>query len=412
MPVDKLNESIKNELQKLAGDGILKTPERVITGYIPAVENYGPRFLLEGEDDKKFLRMNSNNYLGLAQHPKLIDAEKEASEELGINAGAVRFIDGTTKYHIKLEEKLADFHNKQAAKIFSSAYMANLGIIITLTNKKTYIISDELNHNSIVRAIRIAGVPSENKGIYMHNDIDGLKKSLDNVPGGIERVIIIFDGVFSMRGDYAPVKEIAALGAEYNERFKDGVITIIDDSHGTAAFGETGRGTPEVAGEFGVDVITSTLGKAFGAEGGYAVSSKEIIELVRQRADTYIYSNPVSPGAANAGIAAVSIVNSGDGRNILARLRENSEYFRQGIESIGYETIPGIHPITPVLIRDTDKVKIMVQKLYERGILVTGLTFSVVPRGSETIRIQISAAHTKEDLSAVIGEFKNISLIK
>ncbi|MCK4965510.1 aminotransferase class I/II-fold pyridoxal phosphate-dependent enzyme [bacterium] len=412
MPVDKLNESIKNELQKLAGDGILKTPERVITGYIPAVENYGPRFLLEGEDDKKFLRMNSNNYLGLAQHSKLIDAEKEASDELGINAGAVRFIDGTTKYHIKLEEKLADFHNKQAAKIFSSAYMANLGVIITLTNKKTYIISDELNHNSIVRAIRIAGVPSENKGIYLHNDIDGLKKSLDNVPGGIERVIIIFDGVFSMRGDYAPVKEIAALGAEYSERFKDGVITIIDDSHGTAAFGETGRGTPEVAGEFGVDVITSTLGKAFGAEGGYAVSSKEIIELVRQRADTYIYSNPVSPGAANAGIAAVSIVNSGDGRNILARLRENSEYFRQGIESIGYETIPGIHPITPVLIRDTDKVKIMVQKLYERGILVTGLTFPVVPRGSETIRIQISAAHTKEDLSAVIAEFKNISLIK
>jgi len=408
MPVDRLKDSIRAEIEKLRRTGILKPPERIITGFIPSNEIEGSRFLLEGERDKKFLRMNSNNYLGLAQHPKLIEAERKASEELGVNPGAVRFIDGTTKYHKKLEEKLANFHNKESAKIFSCAYMANLGVALSLINKMTYVISDELNHNSVVRAIRIAGVSSENKAIYQHNDVDGLRKALENIQNRIERTIIIFDGVFSMRGDYAPLKEIVKLAREHDKRFKDGVITIIDDSHGTAAFGVTGRGTLEVTGEYGVDVITSTLGKAFGAEGGYAAACKEIIEIIRQKADTYIYSNPISPGTANAGISAVDIVNSEEGKKLLTRVRENSEHFRKGIRDIGFETIPGIHPIIPVLIRDTNKVKEMVLELYEMGILVTGLTTPVVPSRDETIRVQISAVHTKDDLDYALNKFREV----
>ncbi len=406
MPTDKIKDAVTFELQKLKTDGRLKAPERIITGYFPSDKKRGPRFLLEGKENKKFIRMNSNGYLGLAQHPKLIEAERKASEELGVNPGAVRFIDGTTKYHRVLEEKLADFHNKESAKIFSCAYMANLGVAIALMNKKTYVISDELNHNSIVRAIRITGIPSENKGIFQHNNVISLKKELEKIPEEIERAIIIFDGVFSMRGDYAPVREITALAKEYDERFKDGVLTIIDDSHGTAVFGETGRGTMEVVEDYAVDVITSTLGKAFGAEGGYAAACKEIIEIIRQKADTYIYTNPISPGAANAGIAAVDIVNSEEGKQMLERLKENSEYFRKGIINTGFEIIPGVHPIIPVLIRNTDKVHKMVTGLFEKGILITGLTAPIVPPGDETIRVQISAVHTFEDLTYVINSFK------
>ena len=379
-----------------------------MVGYGPARAGKGPRVLLEGQGAREFLKMNSNGYLGLAQDPRLIEAEDAASRALGVNPGAVRFIDGTTRYHKELEEKLAAFHQREAAKVFSCAYMANLGVAIALCTRNTYVISDELNHNSIVRALRIAGVPSANKGIYEHNDVHELAKALDNVPAGTERVIVIFDGVFSMRGDYAPLKDIVKVCKTRHGKFRDGVLTIVDDSHGTAAYGLTGRGTPEVAGESDVDVITSTLGKAFGAEGGYAASTAEIIEIVRQRADTYIYTNPVSPGAANAGMPSLAIVDSAEGRQKIAAVKQNAEYFRKGIEGLGFETIPGVHPIVPVLIRDTGRVRAMVKALFEHGILATGLAFPVVPAGDETIRIQLSAAHTRADLDYVLETFGTI----
>ncbi|MBE7558200.1 aminotransferase class I/II-fold pyridoxal phosphate-dependent enzyme [bacterium] len=408
MPTDRIKAALLSELEELEQRGVRKAPERVVVGYLPAREGRGPRFLLAGQGDKPFLKMNSNGYLGLAQDPRLIEAEDTASRELGVNPGAVRFIDGTTKYHQRLEERLAAFHGCEAAKIFSCAYMANLGVAIALCNKSTYVISDELNHNSIVRALRIAGVPGENKGIFKHNDVADLERCLDAVPAGIQRVIVIFDGVFSMRGDYAPLREIVAACKMRHRRFRDGVLTIVDDSHGTAAYGPTGRGTPEVAGESDVDVITSTLGKAFGAEGGYVAGTAEIIEIVRQRADTYIYTNPVSPGAANAGLASLAIVDSDEGRGKIAAVKANAEYFRSGIETLGFETIPGVHPIVPVLIRDTARVRAMVKALFEHGILATGLTFPVVPVGDETIRIQLSAAHTRADLDYVLETFGRI----
>ena len=406
MPTDRLESTLQKEMAELEQRGVLKGPERVVVGYVPPRDGRGSRFLLEGQGDRKFLKMNSNGYLGLAQDTRLIEAEAVASHELGVNPGAVRFIDGTTKYHKALEARLAAFHRKPAAKAFSCAYMANLGVAIALCNKTTYVISDELNHNSIVRALRIAAVPSGNKGIYRHNRMDELETLLRNVPEGMERVIVIFDGVFSMRGDYAPLGEMVALSKQYHEKFRDGVLTLVDDSHGTAAYGATGRGTLEVSGEWDVDVITSTLGKAFGAEGGYVAASAGIIEIVRQKADTYIYTNPVSPGAANAGIAAINIVDSDEGKAMLARVADNALYFRRGIEALGFETIPGVHPITPVLIRDTAKTRATVKALYEHGILATGLTFPVVPVGDETIRIQLSAAHTRKDLDYVLERFE------
>jgi len=262
------------------------------------------------------------------------------------------------------------------------------------------------SNNSIVRALRIAAVPSGNKGIFKHNNMEELETLLRNVPAGMERVVVIFDGIFSMRGDYAPLGQIVALAKKYDEKFADGVLTIVDDSHGTAAYGATGRGTLEITGTWDVDVITSTLGKAFGAEGGYVAASADIIEIIRQKADTYIYTNPVSPGAANAGLAAINIVDSDEGKALLGRVKENAEYFRRGIEALGYETIPGVHPIVPVLIRDTAKTRATVKALYDNGILATGLAFPVVPAGDETIRIQLSAAHTRVDLDHVLESFE------
>lgn len=404
---ERIKNTILNELEDLKSQGRSKSSERVIIGYKKANENSGPRFMLK-DQEKEFIRMNSNSYLGLSQHEKLISAEKDASEKLGVNPGGVRFIDGTTKYHVILEEKLAEFHNKEASKIFSSAYMANLGVALSLINKNTFVISDSLNHNSIIRSLRIAGLPRENKGIYSHNNIEELKETLQNIPEKIERVIIFIDGIFSMRGDYASLKEITALAREFNDNFKDGVLVIVDDSHGVAAYGETGRGTTEITMENGVDIITGTLGKGFGAEGGYVASTKEIIELIRQRADTYIYTNPISPGAANAGISAVELVNSEEGQKLLSKLKKNSEYFREKIEELGFETIEGIHPIIPVMVRDTQEVNKIVDKFLENGVLVTGIVFPVVPKGEECIRIQISAAHTLTDLDYVLDLFKEV----
>ncbi|MBU0757128.1 MAG: aminotransferase class I/II-fold pyridoxal phosphate-dependent enzyme [Nanoarchaeota archaeon] len=402
----KVHKKINNELEQLKSESRSKAPERIVNSFIPAHDDKGPRFLLEGQGDKEFIRMNSNDYLGLSLHPDLANAGDVAAKELGANAGGVRFISGTTKYHVALEKKLAEFHKKEAAKIFSCAYMANLGIALAMMNKETFVISDQLNHNSIARAIRIAGVKRENKGFYKHNDMEELRKVLDNMPEGINRVIVIFDGIFSMRGDYAPMKEIIALAKEYDDMFEDGVITIVDDSHGTVAYGRTGRGTPEVTDSMDVDIIVSTLGKGIGAEGGYVASSKEIIEMVRQKGDTYIYTNPVTPAGAAAGIASLEIIDSEEGIALIEKARLNALRFRKGIEALGYDTIPGIHPIVPVVLRDTDKVNKTVKHLYDKGILATGIIYPVVPKGDETIRMQLSASHTDRDIDYVLSVFK------
>ena len=400
MGMSALDKALLVEVEALASEGRTKAPERVIVGYLPPRGERGPRYRLAGSDGE-YLRMNSNSYLSLSHHPALVEAADEATRKFGVGPGAVRFIDGTFSLHVALEERIARFVCKPAAKIFNSAYTANCGFALTISSKQTYWVGDQLNHNSIIRAMRIANVPSAQRGIYAHNDMEELKRCLETVPGEMERVVVIFDGVFSMRGDCAPIDEIQRIAGRYDRRSEDGVITVVDDSHGIGAYGETGRGTAEYTG-IQPDVIIGTFGKAFGVNGGFIAGSHALIEAIRQKADTYIYTNPLGVADCAAALKAIEICDSPEGRKRLCDLQENIQRFRQGIASLGRESIPGPHPIVPLLVRDTAKTHRLVQHLFERGTLVVGLTYPVVPRGDETIRFQLNAAHTKADIDEVL----------
>ena len=408
MPLEKLDRSLVKDIEALKQEGRAKAPERIIVDYIPPSNGKGPRYRLQGAN-QEFIRMNSNSYLSLSHHPELIKAADEATHKFGVGPGAVRFIDGSFNYHIELEKRIAKFTGKPAAKIFNSAYTANCGLALAISTKQTYWIGDQLNHNSIIRAMRIAGVPSENKAIYNHNDMDQLKKCLDEIPEGMERIVIIFDGIFSMRGDFAPIDKIVKLAEPYYSKYQDGIITVVDDSHGIGAYGKTGRGTAEYTGGE-PDVIIGTFGKAFGVNGGFIAASEAVIEAVRQKADTYIYTNPLSVADCAAATKAVNICDSPEGVQRLTSLQERIKQFRNGITELGFESIPGPHAVVPVLVRDTAKTHKIVQHLYNKGILVVGLTFPVVPRGDESIRFQINAAHTAGDVDyalKALSEVKN-----
>lgn len=401
MTLDRLDRALQRDLDDLFSEGRAKAPERVIVGYTPPNGSLGPRYRLKGFD-LEFLRMNSNSYLSLSNHPRVIEAAHGATDKLGAGPGAVRFIDGTFVQHVKLEERIARFMGKPAARIFNSAYTTVCGVALALTHDRTFWIGDELNHNCIIRAMRIAGVPRENKAIYPHNDMDALKRALESVPGSIERVVVVFDGIFSMRGDFAPVDRIVDLANGHHERFKDGVITIMDDSHGIGAYGRTGRGTAEYTG-VSPDVIIGTFGKAFGVNGGFVATGSTLAEAVRQKADTYIYTNPLSVGDCAAGLEAVEIADGPEGSERLSRLRERTEQFREGLNALKLESIPGPHPVVPLMVRDTDSTHSLVNRLFKGGVLAVGLTFPVVPRGDETIRFQINADHTPQDIDQVLG---------
>jgi glycine C-acetyltransferase len=408
MSLEKLDQSLVKDVEALKQEGRAKAPERIIVDYIPPSNGKGPRYRLQGAN-QEFIRMNSNSYLSLSHHPELIKAADEATHKFGVGPGAVRFIDGSFNYHIELEKRIAKFTGKPAAKIFNSAYTANSGLALAISTKQTYWIGDQLNHNSIIRAMRIAGVPSENKAIYNHNNMDQLKKCLDEIPEGMERIVIIFDGIFSMRGDFAPIDKIVKLAEPYYSKYQDGIITVVDDSHGIGAYGKTGRGTAEYTGGE-PDVIIGTFGKAFGVNGGFIAASEAVIEAVRQKADTYIYTNPLSVADCAAATKAVNICDSPEGLQRLKSLQERIKQFRDGITRLGFESIPGPHAVVPVLVRDTAKTHKIVQHLYNKGILVVGLTFPVVPRGDETIRFQINAAHTAGDVDyalKALSEVKN-----
>ncbi len=400
MSTQKLDSVLRDEIKILVQEGRAKPPERVIEAYIPPKGPAGPRYKLAGSSTE-FIRLNSNSYLSLSNHPELMTAADSATQEFGVGPGAVRFIDGTFVYHKALEKRVAKFVGKSDAKIFNSAYTANCGLALSISNKNTYWIGDQLNHNSIIRAMRISNVPSGNKGIYRHNDIDDLKRCLDEVPLSMERLVVIFDGIFSMRGDFAPIDQINAVCRKYEEKFKDGVITVVDDSHGIGAYGKTGRGTPDYC-SASPDIIIGTFGKAFGVNGGFIAASPDIIESVRQKADTYIYTNPLSVADCAAAIKAIDICDSAEGVSLLERIQKQTTRFRNGLERLHLESIPGPHPVVPLMVRDTPKTHALVKYLFDHGVLVVGLTFPVVPKGDETIRFQINACHTSSDIDYVI----------
>ncbi|HET7217720.1 MAG TPA: aminotransferase class I/II-fold pyridoxal phosphate-dependent enzyme [Vicinamibacterales bacterium] len=404
MSLEKLNASLVADVARLRDEGRAKAPERVIVGYVPPSGSRGPRYRLSGSD-REFIRMNSNSYLSLSNHPDVIAAADAATHAFGVGPGAVRFIDGTFSPHAELEARIARFVGRPAARIFNSAYTTVLGLAITLAGADTFWIGDELNHNCIIRAMRIANVPSNQRAIFKHNDLSDLAAHLAKVPEHAGRVIVIFDGIFSMRGDHAPVDTIAALVRAHDDRFRDGVVTVMDDSHGIGAYGRTGRGTEEHCGAR-VDVFVGTFGKAFGVNGGFVAGSPELVEAVRQKADTYIYTNPLGAADAAAAVRAVDIADADEGRARLANLLERTQQFRRGLQALHLESIPGPHPVVPLLVRDTDRTRAMVRSLFDRGILAVGLTYPVVPKGDETIRFQINAAHTAADIEEVLAALK------
>ena len=404
MSTKKLDTSLERELTALKEEGRAKSEERVIQGYIPPAGTKGPRYKLLGSDNE-FIRLNSNSYLSLSNHPKLIEAADEATHKFGVGPGAVRFIDGTFIHHKRLEQRTADFLGKPAAKIFNSAYTANCGLALSISDKKTHWIGDQLNHNSIIRAMRISNIPRENKGIFKHNDMADLERCLSEVSPQIERVVVIFDGIFSMRGDHAPIDRIMEICRRYDDRFTDGVITVVDDSHGMGAYGDSGRGTQDFCGAV-PDIIVGTFGKAFGVNGGFIAGSNVLVESIRQKADTYIYTNPLSVADCAAAVTALDICDSQEGLGLLKHLKERTAQFRQGLDDLGLESIPGPHPVVPLMVRDTNRTHTLVRYLYDHGVLVVGLTFPVVPKGDETIRFQINAAHTKADIDSVVELLK------
>jgi len=399
LPFDRLERVLAAELTALGESGTRKGAEAVTVAVLPAQAGRGPRVLLAGEGARPFLRMNSNGYLGLARDPEVIATEEAAARAFGTGPAAVRFISGTFAPHIALERDLAAFHGREAGMIYSSAYATVMGVLPPLLDESTAVISDELNHNCIINAIRIAR-PRE-KRVYPHLDVAALEAALDAVAESCRRAIVVTDGVFSMRGDHAPLDRIVAAARAFDARFEENVLVVVDDSHGVGAFGATGRGTEEVTGA-GADILVATLGKALGVNGGYVVGSATLIDFLREKSPFYVYSNPITPAEAAAASRALAILDSGRGRDRLDHLRAMTRRFESGLAGLGYETLPGEHPIVPVLVRDTPRTAALVAHLRGCAVLATGLNFPVVPRGEEEIRFQISADHTSDDIDEAL----------
>jgi glycine C-acetyltransferase len=403
MPIDRLERALASKLGELSDEGRAKGAEPVIAEVLAPEGERGPRYRLAGEAGP-FLRMNSNGYLGMALRPEVIAAEEAAARSFGAGPQAVRFISGTYAPHVELERSLAAFHGREAGMIYSSAYAAVMGILPSLITEATAVISDELNHNCIINALRLAR-PAE-KHVYAHLDLHALEDALERAAGSCRRALVVTDGVFSMRGDHAPLDRIAALVGAHDDRFPENAVLVVDDSHGVGAFGATGRGTEEASGGR-ADVLVATLGKALGVNGGYAVGSALLLEYLRETSPFYVYSNPITPPEAAAARAALDLLDGEHGRDLLRHLGAMTKRFRAGLDALGLESIPGEHPVVPVLVRDTARTLALVAHLRACGVLATGLAYPVVPRGEEEIRFQLSADHTEADVDEVLAALQS-----
>ena len=400
MPLDRLSTVLDAHVRSLEEAGTAKGAEHVVVAVKRPEGDRGPRFLLQGQGDREFIRMNSNSYMGLGLHPEVMAAEEEATRTFGAGPGAVRFISGTYGPHVELERRLAAFHGREAAMIFSSAYAAIVSTLVPLVTAETVLISDELNHNCIINAMRLARPAG--KEVYKHLDLAQLDAQLGAWKGRAKRAVVVTDGIFSMRGDHAPLDEIVEICRRHDGDFPENVVLVVDDSHGVGGFGATGRGTEEFTKSPPVDVLVGTLGKAFGVNGGYVTANASIIRFLRESSMMYIYSNPITVGEAAAALKSLEIVDSAEGRSRLDRLRTLTKRFEDGLGRVGIETISGEHPVVPMMIRDTQKTRALVRYLFDNEVLVTGLAFPVVPRGDEEIRTQINADHTEADIDHVL----------
>jgi glycine C-acetyltransferase len=344
------------------------------------------------------LNFCSNNYLGLGDHPDMITAAKEALDRWGYGMSSVRFICGTQEVHKELEAKLAAFLGMEDSILYSSCFDANGGVFETLMKAEDAIITDELNHASIIDGIRLS---KAKRHICRHMDMADLEKHLQESQESRFRLVVT-DGVFSMDGDVAPLATICELAEKYN------ALVMVDDSHATGFMGKNGRGTHELAGVMGrVDVITSTLGKALGgASGGFAAGRAEIIDMLRQRSRPYLFSNTLPPPITASALKVVELISQSTA--LRDKLERNTLYFRDKITKAGFQTRPGTHPIVPIMLYEAKIAQQMAARLLEEGIYVIGFFFPVVPQGQARIRVQISAAHETENLDKAIAAFAKV----
>jgi glycine C-acetyltransferase len=381
-----LKDQLAGDLAQLRAEGLYKA-EAVITT---------PQAAEIGVGGRSVLNLCANNYLGLADHPAMVAAAQQALDRWGFGMASVRFICGTTEIHKELERRLAEFLGTDDAILYGSCFDANGGLFETLLGPEDAVISDELNHASIIDGVRLC---KATRYRYRNRDMADLEAKLQEAQGARHRLVAT-DGVFSMDGYVAPLDAIVDLAERYD------ALVMVDDSHAVGFVGPTGAGTPELFGvQDRVDIVTGTLGKALGgASGGYTAAHGEIVEILRQRSRPYLFSNSVPPSIAAAGLATLDLLStSGD---LLQRLRENTAYFRAEMGARGFEIPESDHPIVPVMIGDAAEAAAMADQLLADGIYVRAFSFPVVPRGKARIRTQMSAAHSRDDLNRAIAAFE------
>lgn len=376
-------DDIKKELAAMRAAGLFKV-EKTIDG------RPGTEITVDG---RMLVNLCSNNYLGLSQNKTVVAAAKTGLEKYGLGLNSVRFIAGTTDLHKKLETAIATFFRAEDALLYSSCFDANGGVFEVLLGEGDAVFSDELNHASIIDGIRLC---KAERFRFPHNDLGELEKQLANSTA--KRRIVVTDGVFSMDGEIARLDELAALAEKHR------ALLMVDDSHGSGVLGETGRGSIEEKGVLGkVDILTSTFGKALGgAGGGFVAAREEVVELLRQRSRPYLFSNSLMPAVCSA---ALFVLENFDGKflPLQRKLRENTHYFREKAEKLGYTLGGGAHPIIPLMIFDERKTMALADELLTHGVYVRGFAYPVVPKGKARIRVQVSAAHTKEQLQKSVS---------
>ena len=387
----ELKQHYSEILKNIESEGLYKK-ERIITSPQSAH--------IKVTGGQQGLNMCANNYLGLADNPEIIEAAKSSFDKWGYGLSSVRFICGTQQIHKELEKKITDFLETEDTILYTSCFDANGGLFETILTEEDAVISDELNHASIIDGVRLC---KAQRYRYKNNDMNDLEEKLKEAKANnAKHLLVATDGVFSMDGFIANLKEIRNIADKYN------AMVMVDDSHAVGFMGKHGKGTPEHCGVLGkLDIITGTLGKALGgASGGYTSGRKEIIDLLRQRSRPYLFSNTVAPSIVAASIKVLEMLSSTT--HLRDKLEENTKYFREQITKAGLNIKPGIHPIVPIMIGDAALSQNMAARLLEKGVYVIGFFYPVVPKGTARIRVQISAAHTKEDLGFAVKAFKEV----
>jgi glycine C-acetyltransferase len=381
-------ERLQNELAAIEAAGTFKRERVIVSPQDSTIRVAG---------GQEVLNFCANNYLGLADHPTLVAAAKEALDTHGFGMASVRFICGTQDLHKQLERAIADFVGQEDAILYSSCFDANGGLFETLLQEQDAIVSDSLNHASIIDGIRLSKAMRYR---YAHLDLDDLRAQLQAArDAGARTILVATDGVFSMDGDIAPLDAICDIAEAFN------ALVMVDESHATGFVGRTGRGSIEHCGVMDrVHVVTGTFGKALGgASGGFTAAKKEIVELLRQRSRPYLFSNTLAPAVAAASLAAIGMLSASTERR--DRLETNTTHFRKRMTEAGFDIRPGVHPIAPVMLGDARLASAMADALLQKGIYVIGFSFPVVPRGQARIRVQLSAAHTPEQIDRAVDAF-------